>query len=219
MLSFRDLVIPHDWPLLLGVDTGTYMSGMIATVNPDPYSLLFLQEYPNYRYVGGALELLDISNRRWAEQILDDWSFLARGRPLKCVGWVDVNSQFKVEIGRYGIHLMGNRRDFDVRVDIFREYVHAHDPARCWLAPWLSVLPYEMEHATWPDEHTTAGSYHRLKQNDHTLDCAEHIASRRPQAARRIHGQPETFLQRYLRENRRPERTFYPKDRHLGDHL
>ena len=46
----------------------------------------------------------------------------------------------------------------------------------------LSLLPYEVEYAQWPELTTSAGKYERLKVNDHVLDCLEHVLSRHPRA-------------------------------------
>jgi hypothetical protein len=220
MLTFSDLLIPSDWPLVVGFDTGTFMSCTFTTFCPDPYSALVLAEFPNYRYVGGEPELLDVSNIEWARTIIRAYKHL-RPTSTKITGWVDQNSQFKNELARYGLMLRSNLRKLELRVEITREYVLAKQPFRFFMAPWLSVLPYEMEHAKWPDEHTTAGKFDRLKQNDHTLDCFEHTCSRRPRTKRVTMQRDETFLERYLREHRRPDRDIRGKfgDKHLGIHI
>jgi len=220
MLGFNDLAVPSDWPIIVGFDTGTYMSCTFTTFCPDPYSALVLAEFPNYRYVGGELELLDVSNSEWARTIIAAYSRL-RPHTDRVTGWVDQNSQFKTELARYGLILRSNFRKLELRVEIAREYVLAHDPLRFYMAPWLTVLPYEMEYATWPDEHTTGGKFERLKQHDHTLDCVEHTLSRRPRTTRVSPKHQESFLERYLREHRRPDREIrsWSHDRHLGLHV
>lgn len=217
VLSFLDLAIPSDWPLLVGFDTGTYLSAAFTVFCPDPYAALTIAEFPNYRYVGGDIELLDLSNAEWARTVHAAYTHLRPGT-TKVHGWVDVNSQFKREFVRYGLLLHGNRRRLEYRVEVTREYTQTRpgDPVRWYFAPWLRVLPYEMEHAHWPDVSTTGGRFERVKSDDHTLDCVEHVLSRRPRVRRTRRQDPETFLQRYLREHRRPDRDLRPADRHLG---
>ena len=66
---------------------------------------------------------------------------------------------------------------FEKRTDTAREYFKQY---KVWLAPWLSVLPFELENAKWPAEASAAGKFARIKDRDHTLDCLEHVLSRRP---------------------------------------
>jgi len=66
-----------------------------------------------------------------------------------------------------------------VRTEAARQYFQH---GKIFLAPWLSMLPYEVEWAQWPDKTTAAGKYERVKTNDHVLDCLEHVLSRHPRA-------------------------------------
>ena len=69
----------------------------------------------------------------------------------------------------------------ETRTEILREYFqHNH----IFLAPWLQVLPFELENAQWPEEASLSGKFARLKTRDHSLDWLEHICARRP------HGSP-----------------------------
>lgn len=216
MLSFTDLRIPDSWTLLVGADTGAYMSAAIVAITPEPSSALVLWEGPNYRYVGGGdIELLGLSNPEWAHNLHTAYTHL-RPRTTKIHGWVDTNSQFKHELQNYGLYLHGNPHKLELRVEITREYVQARDPIRFWMAPWLTVLPWEMEHATWPDDTTSAGKFERLKRHDHTLDCVEHVLSRRPRTKSLVVSKPESFLQRYLREHRNWTPRALGVDPHLG---
>lgn len=189
------------------------MSCTFTTFSDDPYSAIVLAEFPNYRYVGGEIELLDISNPEWARSIHTAYSKLRPGT-AKVKGWVDTNTQFRQELARYHLVLTGNSRKLELRVEVTREYVQAKDPFMFYMMPWLSVLPYEMEHAHWPDEETSAGKFVRLKQNDHTLDTVEHVLSRRPRARRIVESRKETFLEQYLRTHRNPR--YRSGDTHLG---
>src|SRR5256885_3814881 len=112
MLTFNDLRIPSSWSILVGFDTGTFMSCTFTTFCDDPYSALVIAEFPNYRYVGGEPELLDISNLTWARSIVDAYNFLRPGTG-RVHGWVDENSQFKRELARYGLFLHRNPRKLE----------------------------------------------------------------------------------------------------------
>ncbi len=210
------LSLPAHWDVFCACDTGTYTSAVIGAVpNEPPYALYALAEFPNYRYVGTEIELLGLSMTEWAKTVTDFWSSL---RPERgCSAWADPNSQFKAEFRHLGIHLRPNQRGLDVRTEVLREYRQAN---RLWLAPWLQVLPYELERARWPDQETAAGTFRRVKSQDHTLDCLEHIASRRPRGRQLREEKPSTLLDKLLAQHglkpgqHRRKRT----DPHLGIH-
>lgn len=215
MLTFHDLKLPDGWPIYCACDTGTYMSSSITTIDPDSGAALVLFENPNYRYVGGEIELLGLSNHEWARRHIDAYNHL-RPNTSKIHLWVDTNTQFRAELLHYGLVLHGNSIKLELRVEITREYVQARDPRRFYLAPWLTVLPYEMEYATWPDQATTSGRFEREKRNDHTLDTVEHVLSRRPRTRTVIRQKSESFIDRFLRENRAPLAPGRGRDVHLG---
>lgn len=192
------LPLPSDWEIICGFDTGAFMGAAFGIIPPDSPDILITDEFPNYRYVSGDIERLDLSDPEWAKIVLSAYRQY-RPRDTKLRGWVDQNSQFKRELHHYHIHLQSNKKHLELRVEILREYTQAK---RIFLAPWLKVLPYEMELAKWPDEHTSAGQFVRLKKNDHLLDCVEHITSRRPRSKALIEPKKESFLERYLRENK-----------------
>lgn len=208
-----DLVrpLPAGWTLLVGGDTGTYMSAAFVGFPPDSYDAFVLEEFPNYRYVAGEIELLDESIPEWAKRVK---SAYLKYRPgvTKFPVWLDENSQFKTELRRYGLNAKGNRNKLEVRVEISREYMRN---SRVHLAPWLSILPYELEHATWPDETTSAGRFERLKVDDHTLDCLEHILSRRPRHKSQTSKKPQTLKARLLQQYQRVD-VSVGGDPHLG---
>jgi len=77
------------------------------------------------------------------------------------------------------VHLLANKRGREVRTEAARQYFQHQ---KIYLAPWLSLLPYEVEYAQWPDSTSAAGKYERLKVNDHVLDCLEHVLSRHPRS-------------------------------------
>lgn len=211
------LKIPSTWDVVCACDTGTYMSAVIAAVpNEPPYALYALAEFPNYRYVGTEIELLGMSMSEWAKGVTDFWQALVPSR--SCRAWADPNSQFKAEFRHLGIHLLPNQRGLEVRTEVLREYRQAK---RLWLTPWLAVLPYELERARWPDHESGAGTFRRLKTQDHTLDCLEHIASRRPRGRQLREEKPPTLLDKLLARHgvkpgqRKPRRV----DPHLGIHV
>ncbi len=213
MLSASDLRRPllPGWSLLVGGDTGTYMSSAFILFPPDDGDCFVVHEHPNYRYVGGEIELLGYSIPEWSRELLTEYR---RYKPSvsRLHAWCDENSQFKSELRHYNVALQGNKRKLELRVEISREYFQNR---RVHLAPWLSVLPWELEHAVWPDEATSAGKFERLKTNDHTLDCVEHVLSRRPRNKSMVRSKSETFVQRHLRLNKRHDLPS-GRDPHLG---
>lgn len=213
MLAITDLKrpLPPGWNFLVGGDTGTYMSAVFVAFPPDSFDAYVLAEFPNYRYVGGETELLDKSIPEWSRDVIREYrKFVSDATRLTM--WLDENSQFKTELRRYKINARGNRRKLELRVEISREYFQNR---RVFLAPWLTVLPYELEHATWPDDTSSSGRFERLKVNDHTLDCLEHVLSRRPKHISQAEKKPKTLRQRLLEQHRRVD--MGPRiDPHLG---
>lgn len=204
------LPLPPSYAILLGADTGTFMSAVLVAVSSDPYEALVLEEFPNYRYVSGELELLDLSVPEWARRAVERARRYLPDR-ARLAAWADPNTQFRAELAHYGLMLQPNPIGLVTRVEVAREYVQA---GRVWLAPWLQVLPYELEIACWPDEANSAGRYERVKRQDHTLDAFEHVLSRRPRSRRLRAATAESFLDRMLREHGRPRLSV--ADTHLG---
>ena len=205
--EMSDLRIPHDCQLYLSADTGTFLSAVIVAIDTDDHAFV-IAEFPNYRYVSDQCELNDVSNPEWATAVVSTMKKLG-GKP---VAWVDINSQFKTEMRRYGLSMLENRTRIETRVSIAREYF-AHD--RVHLAPWLTVLPYELENAKWPDVVSATGKFARIKKSDHTLDCLEHILSRRPRVTQHQTAKKKGFLEQYLEDNTQP--TTATGDIHLGN--
>lgn len=206
--------LPDDWDMIVGFDTGTYMSAVFAAIPPgDSPAAVVIYEQPNYRYVATAIELLGLSTPEWARTVHRAFRYF-RPKIERCKGWADPNTQFRAELAHYGLDLRPNFRGPELRVEIAREYMQAKDPVRVSFAPWLSVLPYELEHAKWPEDTTAAGKFTRLKHHDHTLDCFEHALSRRPRGKTILREQKQTFLEQQLAMyGRTRERT---SDVHLG---
>lgn len=179
-LLFRDgitdaqhLRIPDGWEVVGGADTGTFYSALLVAFAPDGDAFV-LEEFPNYRYVAGAPERdEDLTIPQWARGVLSR-SLALGGRSAL---WADANSQFKGELRNYGITLLAARAPVETRTEITREYF---EHKRIHLAPWVTVLPFELENAAWPEEASAAGKFGRVKDRDHTLDPLEHILARRP---------------------------------------
>lgn len=192
--GLRDLRVPEHSSLYLAADTGTFLSALIVAIDTDDHAFV-LAEFPNYRYVSDQCELNDISNPEWANAVVSAMTALGG----KSTAWADPNSQFKSEMNRYGLRLMGNNIRLETRVSIAREYFMN---GRVHLAPWLKVLPYELENAKWPADASATGKFARVKKADHTLDCLEHVLSRRPRGIQRLQAKKQGFLENYLEQNR-----------------
>ncbi len=215
MLTANDLRRPlrPGWKLLAAGDTGTYMSMVFILFPPDAHDAFVVEEFPNYRYIGGEIELLGDSIPEWSRGVMGAFRQYCPG-VTKLKGWCDENSQFKTELKNYSIILRGNPRKLELRVEIAREYFQHK---RIFLAPWLSVLPYEIEHAVWPDDTNSAGRFEREKENDHTLDCLEHILSRRPRHAALVARTKKSFVQQQLDQSKGWRTMLAPKgDPHMG---
>jgi hypothetical protein len=199
------LKIPAGWEIVGACDTGTFASALLVALSPEGDAYV-LEEFPNYRYVASVPERDEtLTIPSWAKGLL------TRSRQVGGKDWfyADQNSQFKVELRNYGVHLEGNKTPLETRTEIAREYFQLN---KIFLAPWLSVLPFELENAQWPEETSAAGKFARIKNRDHTLDCLEHILSRRPVGKWNNPAKSKrTWLESYFGTPRRQG-----KDRHLG---
>lgn len=180
----ESLVIPDGWEIVSGADTGTFYTALTVAFSPDGHAFV-LDEFPNYRYIAGTPE-------RDEQLSIPTWARGTVSRVLQLGGrssfWADNNSQFKGELRNYGIALLPAKVPVEARTEITREYFEHN---RIFLAPWLDVLPFEIENASWPEEASLSGKFSRLKDRDHTLDCLEHILARRP-FGRRMDGANQT---------------------------
>lgn len=172
--ELESIRIPPGWVVVAGADTGTYTSAGVVAFDPNDTAYV-LAEFPNYTYMAdGKPDLLDhMSISVWAR-----WVVNAR-KPLdgRADFWADSNSQWRHELAHYGIALKGNNATREARTSVARAYFHND---RIFLAPWLKVLPFELENARWPDQTTSSGRFERVKDRDHTLDWLEHVLSQRP---------------------------------------
>lgn len=199
------LHVPDGWDVVGAVDTGTFYTALLVAFSPGGDAFV-LDEYPNYRYVAGLAERDEnITIPEWSRRVLEG-AFAKGGRSAF---WADKNSQFKRELAQYGMALLPASLPLETRTEITREYFQHN---KVWLAPWLQVLPFEIENACWPDEATAAGKFQRMKDRDHTLDCLEHILARRPQGKHIIRNKPNSWLEGFVGPNAR--RT--PGNEHMG---
>ena len=159
--TLSDLRLPHDCQLYLAADTGTFLSALIVAIDTDNHAVA-LAEFPNYRYISDQCELNDISTPEWATTVVATMTRLGG----IATAWADPNSQFKEEMRRYGLRLVGNKTRLETRVSIAREYF-ANE--RVHLAPWLQVLPYELENAKWPDLASATGKIGRASCRERVL--------------------------------------------------
>jgi hypothetical protein len=202
----RELLrIPDGWTVEGGCDTGTFYTALLVAFSPDGEAFV-LDEFPNYRYLAGEAE-------RDEQLAIPQWARRVSERSLQLGGrtgfWADANSQFKGELKNYGIHLLPARVPVEARTEITREYF---EHGRIWLAPWLDILPFELENAAWPEEASLSGKFARIKDRDHTLDCLEHLLARRPfgRARRKVAGDGSWASSAGLK------RKIEPGNRHLG---
>jgi hypothetical protein len=171
--TLAGLRIPEGWTVMGAADTGTFMSGLLVAFDPEGTAYV-IYEQPNYRYVATEPELNEATSiPQWAADMrMAMFRFGVHGL------WADKNSQFKQELVRnHDIALLPAAGNLQTRTEVTREYFQA---GKILFAPWIKVLPFEVEQAQWPEEATAAGRFERMKKNDHTLDPLEHLLERRP---------------------------------------
>ena len=200
MLTADSLRIPRSWEIFAGADTGTYMGGCIAAIDPN-YELYLLEEFPNYRYTGdGTIELVGMTVGEWMKWFglrMRHWTRRRSGNRA----WVDYNTQFTTEIA-YGFGFRRNKKLLELRTEITREYLRN---GRIHFMPWIKTIPYEMEEAAYPEQESAGtGKYQRIKHKDHCLDGLEHICSRRPHPEfDESLTKPKTGIEKLIEDNKR----------------
>jgi len=168
----QSVIIPDGWTVEGACDTGAHMGGLLVAFSPKGVAFA-LAEFPNYHYINTEIEVDESTSiPQWAGD-------LKGGMDHFGVRWLlaDRNSQFKRELRNYDITLLPATTALEARTEIARTYLQQSD---LFLAPWLRILPYELENAQWPEETSQAGKFQRIKRNDHTLDCLEHILAKHP---------------------------------------
>lgn len=203
----KDLSIPQGWEILGGVDTGTFYTGVLVAFSPEGDAFV-IGEFPNYHYVAHQPDRDEgITIPAWVRWITTASEHYG-GRSSY---WADKNSQFKKELQAYGMNLLPSNLPLEARTEITREYFQQ---GKVWLAPWLKILPFELENAAWPEEASSAGKFARVKDRDHTLDCLEHVLSRRPRGRVMTRkNETGTWIEGYLGRTPRRLRAVDP---HLG---
>ena len=186
--------IPVNWQIIGGGDTGSKYSSVVAAFSEaDATNLFFLDELANYRYVATELEQDETMT-------LGNWYENSRKMSLHWGGdgsfWVDHNSQMKIDASiSSGMTLLPARGGPEARTEILREYFQND---RVWFAPWLQILPYEIEMARYPPRETSTGVWRRIKEKDHTLDPAEHIAAQRGRGSKVKKAKKRTAIETLL---------------------
>lgn len=199
---------PRHWDVLAGADTGTYYTAAFVgfAENGDAF---VLDELPNYRYVAGQIETdPNITISQWSERFLDT----AEAWGCKPMAYADQNSQFKREFRLHGITLLTGMPQRETRTEIAREYFQH---GKVWFLPWVTVLPFEVEKAQFPEAVTGGGKMERVKKDDHTLDPLEHVLSKRPQSPPKPKKTRQRWIDQQLGGLARPKIP-QPADPHWG---
>lgn len=172
------LQLPPETQFQLGAYVGRFSSAVILALLPD-YPVLVVSEIPNYHYVGdGEIELSGMTTVEWGESVVREWRSFA-GKDARCTAIVDPDTEFSKEMKRCKLHLRKNlKHGPELRVEVMREYFHEN---KIFLAPWLKILPYEIQAAKWPPEESVKFSV-RAPGRDYTLCSLEQVISRRPLA-------------------------------------
>lgn len=201
--------VPDGWEIVGGIDTGTFYTALLVAFSPEGDAFV-IDEVPNYCYIAGAPQRDEgITIPGWAGRVKRATSEVGARNYF----WADKNTQFRQELTNYGISVMGATSPVEQRTEITREYF---EHSRIFLAPWLSVLPFELENAAWPEESSASGKFQRIKDRDHTLDCLEHVLARRPRGKRVELARPSTWLDRWARDNNAHKPI---GNNHLGRHV
>jgi hypothetical protein len=185
-----NLKVPSYFIPEAGADYGTYHSALQCVADEDG-NLFVLFEFANYHYVSGTPE-------RILEFGLDDFgrnvtrSQERIGVPGKWWYRGDENSQWIAELDHVGIKSISGEPDIERRTEVLRTLLNR---GKVFLAPWLSLLPQELEWSHYPPRLSTTGRNRRVKKNDHVLDCLEHIACFRPEARKRKVRGPKTLME------------------------
>jgi hypothetical protein len=190
----ENLSLPDGVTVVGGADTGNFYAAGFVAFDRDGHAFV-LSESCNYHYVAGQIE-----RDEWMDPIkfydtIKGNAAQYRARPAMLA---DKNSQFKADAFYHGVSLLPGT-DPETRTEVARSYFQ-HD--RIWIAPWLTILPYELEKQIFPPEESSSGAWRRMKKDDHCVDWLEHILASRsqgktPQAAKR-----EMFRDAFMRDRK-----------------
>jgi hypothetical protein len=206
--TLANFKIPKHWELLAGGDTGTHYAASIVAFNENGDAFV-LEEFPNYRYVGGTIEAdPETTIPEWAAKLRKRLSHYGMAQVLRA----DQNSQFKSELRKYGLAITTGEKSLETRTEIMREYFQHH---KIWFAPWLSVIPYEVEQAQWPKDESATGKFQRIKKKDHSLDTVEHVLASRPRADRDESKDDRLWVEQFVGQKLRSKRSS-SWDPHMG---
>lgn len=170
------LRLPTNTEYQLGAFVGRFSSAVVLAMIHG-YPVLVVEEIPNYHYVGdGEIELSGLTTVEWGELVVRTWRSYA-GKDARCSAWVDPDTEFTKEMKRCKLRLKPNHHHGpELRTEVTREYFHDN---KIFLAPWLTVLPNEIQRARWPPEESSAFKV-RATGQDYTLAALEQVISRRP---------------------------------------
>lgn len=204
------LTLPPHTEYGMGAFIGRFSSAVVTAAIPE-YPLIVVSEIPNYHYVGdGEIELAGMTTVEWGELVVRTFKEIA-GKDARCSAWVDPDTEFAAELRRCKLIVKKNiNRGPELRTEVLREYFMDNS---IMLAPWLTVLPYEIGRARWPDEASSAYQV-RATGQDYTLSALEHVVSRRPKSKEVAAQTATTALQKIKEARRIKARNFDP---HLGN--
>lgn len=209
-MTLEHLKLPSHTAFGMGAFIGRFSSAIVTAAIPE-YPLMVVAEIPNYHYVGdGEIELAGLTTVEWGELVVRTFKEIA-GKDARCSAWVDPDTEFATELRRCKLIVKKNlKRGPELRTEVLREYFMDN---QIMLMPWLTVLPYEIGRARWPDEASSADQV-RATGQDYTLASLEHVASRRPKSTELAAQKATTALEqlRIARMVRAPN-----FDPHLGN--
>jgi hypothetical protein len=209
-MKLEHLALPPYTEYGMGAFIGRFSSAVVTAAIAD-YPLMVVAEIPNYHYVGdGEIELSGMTTVEWGETVVRTFKEIA-GKDARCSAWVDPDTEFATELRRCKLIVKKNlKKGPELRTEVLREYFMDN---QVMLMPWLTVLPYELGRARWPDE-AAAASQERATGQDYTLSSLEHVVSRRPKTKELAEPKATTALEK-IRQLRAVRARHY--DPHLGN--
>lgn len=209
-MKLEHLALPHYTEYGMGAFIGRFSSAVITAAIAD-YPLMVVAEIPNYHYVGdGEIELSGMTTVEWGESVVRTFKQIA-GKDARCSAWVDPTTEFATELRRCKLIVKKNlKKGPELRTEVLREYFMDN---LIMLMPWLTVLPYEIGRARWPDE-ASSDDQVRATGQDYTLASLEHVVSRRPKSTEIADQKATTALEKIRQARVIKARSYDP---HLGN--